>query len=964
MERVVASANIFRFGLFEADAARNLLTRAGMRVKIQDQPFRVLVLLLERPGEIVTREELRKKLWAEGTYVDFDGSLNVILKKLRAAIDDDSDNPRFVETVPRRGYRFIAPVSAIAPEPPTVRNGFPAMVERKPAVSASPVEPSDSISAQERAPVQRKPLHPYLYLSAFGASLVILGAAWLLWHGKRERPAVTSRSGSAPTVHVRKSVAILGFQNVSGRADESWLGTALSEMLSTELAGGDALRLVSGEDVANLRQSSPWSQTYTLDQKTTSRIGKALNSDLLVLGSFTLIGEADRGRLRLDIRMQDAKTGEILTEIAEVGSAQDLFPMVGHAGDRLRDRLDIPTLDRSDQAAVVASLPLDRDAARFYARGLAKMREFDALAAKDLFQQAIKTDPKFAMVHLMLARAWAQLGYEQKRKEEAKKARDLSLNLPAAARLEVEGEYYESLADHEKAASTFGALFQMFPDSVEYGLLLASAQNAAGHASQAAYTIAQLRALPAPASDDPRIDLADVGARNDPARLALIRSAMRKASAQGKKMIYAQARKAECLNLIYSEHPEEGPPACQDAYNIYIEAGNRLGAADAIRLLGDYEGAQGHLDQAIATYQRALTILEELGEHYKTGAVLNNMAIDFTNAGKLDRGEQLYRQAKSHFEQAGDKANVALTIANIADIYFLRGDLPGAASSYHQALEIQSTLDHGDTSYLLMRLSDLELTQGHIPDAHRLAQQAIDEYRPNKGAYGYLAEAMIQLGEVLRDEGNLDGARQQFESARDLAQKLGSGLFQESQAELAGLALEEGHADQAESLLHPAIARFEQEKSDPSASAAYTDLSRALLMEGRTEEAHKAVERAIQLSMTSSDPALKLPAAIQNARVEMASAGQEGNSNPAAVRMQLKAVIGTTRKLGYYELECEARLALGALEAKVNPASARIQLTALVSETRSRGLELLARQAERAVALTGTSISAANQPIR
>src|SRR5260370_6054673 len=80
-------------------------------VKIQDQPLRVLILLLERPGEIVAREELRHRLWSADTYVDFEGSLNVILKKLRAAIDDDSENPRFIETVPRHGYRFIAPVS-------------------------------------------------------------------------------------------------------------------------------------------------------------------------------------------------------------------------------------------------------------------------------------------------------------------------------------------------------------------------------------------------------------------------------------------------------------------------------------------------------------------------------------------------------------------------------------------------------------------------------------------------------------------------------------------------------------------------------------------------------------------------------------------------------------------------------------------------------------------------------------
>jgi DNA-binding winged helix-turn-helix (wHTH) protein len=110
------SRRIFRFGLFELDAARNTLTRSGARVKIQDQPFRVLVMLLERPGEIITREELRQSIWPEGTFVDFEGSLNVIFKRLRAALDDDPDNPRFIETVPRKGYRFIAPITRTEPE--------------------------------------------------------------------------------------------------------------------------------------------------------------------------------------------------------------------------------------------------------------------------------------------------------------------------------------------------------------------------------------------------------------------------------------------------------------------------------------------------------------------------------------------------------------------------------------------------------------------------------------------------------------------------------------------------------------------------------------------------------------------------------------------------------------------------------------------------------------------------------
>jgi cholera toxin transcriptional activator len=105
-------AKIFRFGIFEADASSGELRKAGMRLRLQDQPFQVLMLLLERPGEVVTREELRQKLWPSDTFVDFDHSLNTIINKIREALDDSATNPRFVETLAKRGYRFLVPVES------------------------------------------------------------------------------------------------------------------------------------------------------------------------------------------------------------------------------------------------------------------------------------------------------------------------------------------------------------------------------------------------------------------------------------------------------------------------------------------------------------------------------------------------------------------------------------------------------------------------------------------------------------------------------------------------------------------------------------------------------------------------------------------------------------------------------------------------------------------------------------
>jgi eukaryotic-like serine/threonine-protein kinase len=777
------------------------------------------------------------------------------------------------------------------------------------------------------------------------------------WHYTRPR------SSRVAPVQVRKSIAVLGFHSLSGRAEDAWLSTALSEMLSTELSGGETLRLVSGEEVTNLRLASPWSQTDTLDQGTTSRIGNALSSDMLVLGSYTILGNLDHAQIRIDARMQDARTGEILTEIAEIGSSQDLFRLVSRVGAKLRARLGVPPLQDSEEAGILASLPLDADAARFYALGLSKLRKFDALAAKDLLLQATAADPKFSLGHAMLARAWSQIGFEQKHREEAKKALDLGGDLPRAEYMLVEGEYNESIGNQEQAASVYHALYELFPDDVEYGLHFANAQIRAGHAAQALEVVRSLRALPAPSSDDPRIDLTEATAikTSQPASLALIRSAIKKASAQGKKMVYALARRDECVNLLYSAHPEQASPVCEDAYEIFVSSGNRLGAADAIRLMGDYQGSVGQLDQAIASYQRALGLLKELGEHEKTGAILNNMAVDYANQGNLGRAEQLYRQAKTHFEQSGDKQNVATALSNIADILYLRGQLAPAAKTYQDTIDLIATIDHGEAWYPTYRLADLALTQGNLHQAKKLARQAVEAIRPTESSYPGLSQATIELGEALKAEGDLAGAREQFLAAQELQTKIGDqGLVQESQAELADLALEEKHPEQAESLIRTAIGEFEKEKSDPALASAYTILSHALLMENKVEEARTSISAAVKYSQTSSDPSLRFSAIIQRARVE--AAGSHREAVPAVAFEELRSTIAAVKKLGYYNLETEARLALGELQLKSNSPAGRLTLTELAEEAQGRGFALIARRAQ--AALAASNVFAQNRPAR
>ena len=177
MESATGQNRVFRFGLYEADAAAGELRKNGRKVKLQEQPFRVLLLLLERPGAIVTREEIRRALWSDDIFVDFDHSLNTVVNKLRDALDDAAANPRFIETLARRGYRFIAPVEVVGGEPPAAAAGSAETPSQSPASRSSLLTHPDELPPASRATVRVLfGLIQVMYLCFYLISLAKLGS--------------------------------------------------------------------------------------------------------------------------------------------------------------------------------------------------------------------------------------------------------------------------------------------------------------------------------------------------------------------------------------------------------------------------------------------------------------------------------------------------------------------------------------------------------------------------------------------------------------------------------------------------------------------------------------------------------------------------------------------------------------------------------------------------------------------
>lgn len=957
---VRSTSRLFRFGLFEADLANATLSRKGIRIRLQEQPFRILAMLLERAGQVVTREELRQELWPAGTYVDFDGSLNAALKRLRTALADDADNPRFIETMPKRGYRFIAPVTAQNPLQ-DVRTEVPFNISLQGTRD-------DLLSSGQGSSTAISRGHWMRPAAAGGLIIISLVAFFIL----RERRAVLPMSIAQPNGNVdlgaiRRSVAVLGFQNASGHSSDGWLSTALAEMLRTELGAGGKLRVIPGEDISQFRVDSPWPLTDSLSRQTASRIGKALGSDLLVLGSFAALPDLQNGAIRVDFRLQDAQTGAILYEGAESGTEGQFFGLVAKIGVALRERLDLPEISESDEVGVLSSLPSNPDANRLYSLGLAKLRDADVAAAKDLFLQAEKLAPRFPLVHLMLSRAWGGLGYDQKAKDEGKLAYQLSSGLPEVDKLQVEAAYFGNTGDRERAISACRALYSLYPDSVDYGEQLIAALNSAGRPEEALRIVTQLRNLPEPLSQDPRIDFWQAQLVSDTQGDAqpFFERAVAGAASRGERLLYARFRLDQCINLVYGDHPEGATEHCKEAYDIFMSADNTLYAADALRTIADRRGSEGDLTGARELYEQALALLTKLGEHEKTGVVLNNMAITYENQGQIDEAEKLFRRAAQTWTECGDTVNVAAALGNLGDVSMLRGQLMEAEKQYTTALKITESMGSNYFAYDLYSIAAIRLYEGDISSANRYATEALAMSQARHQTAD-TPSSLETLGAIRIAQADFAGARSYFEQARKIQMQLGKkGAVAENDASLGTVSIEEGNFSAAESALRESLAEFKANKYVSDEVSAETDLARVLLREGKLFDARQMISDALALSASSGDPNEKLPVAIQDARIQAVEITDRAKIDKSRIdlsmpRRKLQNALATAHRLRYYGIECDARLALGEIEIHENPTVARAHLAELANEARQHGMNLVSRRASELS--TSGSASASKRP--
>jgi TolB-like protein/DNA-binding winged helix-turn-helix (wHTH) protein len=376
------SASLARFGLFEVDFRAGELLKNGRKIRLQDQPLHVLAMLLEKPGEVVTREELRQKLWPGDTFVDFDHGLNNAINRLREALNDSADVPRFIETLPRRGYRFIAEVNGYGGTPSRT-TGLTDSVDAGEIASA--VVPEETAAAKP-SPVSPPAPGGRFWLTVAGAG--IAGALILGLYLARHRPF---RANAAVKI---QSLAVLPLDNLSGDPSQEYFADGMTDSLTTYLAQMRGIRVISRTSAMH----------YKGTKKALPEIARELGVDALVEGSVS----RSNGVIHVNAQLIYAPSDSHIWAHSYEGATSSLAAMGSEIANDVVRKIGPPTpLQSSNYPSRKVSV--NPEAYDLYLRsepyyGL-QIREANDQAIH-LLEKSVEIDPQFAGAYAALAAAY------------------------------------------------------------------------------------------------------------------------------------------------------------------------------------------------------------------------------------------------------------------------------------------------------------------------------------------------------------------------------------------------------------------------------------------------------------------------------------------------------------------------------------------------------------------------------
>jgi len=410
--------SVHRFGLFELDLENQQLRKAGVVLRIQPQPFKVLTVLISARGKIVTREQLRRALWGAETFVDFEQGLNYCVRQIRTVLGDEAQHPHYVETIPRRGYRFIATVEGMS------------------------VYPDEPAQGTLKALWLRRTMWILAALTLLTAVTVLVAGI-----GSRKHPALNTKD----------YLLIAEFSNQTG---DPVFDETLRKAVSIDLGQSPYLNIVSDDRV---RQSLSL-MGKPADTRVTSEIGREIcqrnGIKAMLTGSLAAIGS----QYQLALEVLNANSGEVLAEErVQAAGKSEILNVLGQSNERLRRKLGESLASIQQFGKPLAQVTTSSlSALQLYTLGVEKRREGE-LASVPFFEQALQLDPDFALAHASLGTVYLNMEQLPLAEEHEKKAMALSGRVSERERLYITAHYYLLLGKRGNVVQTYETYARLYP---------------------------------------------------------------------------------------------------------------------------------------------------------------------------------------------------------------------------------------------------------------------------------------------------------------------------------------------------------------------------------------------------------------------------------------------------------------------------------------------------------------------
>ncbi|HSN87727.1 MAG TPA: tetratricopeptide repeat protein [Thermoanaerobaculia bacterium] len=787
-----------RFGEFTLDLEASRLLGPEGEVRLRPQAFRMLEVLVESAPKILSQEELLDRVW--GVEHLSPASVKQAVSEVRQALGDDPAKPRIIETVHRRGYRFIAtlekvepPVPSESPEPP-----------RKDELDTRPMAMSGILARVEPPPPapppparRRLPVSLLVPLLAGLAVVVFLGRAL---SDRVAQPETAAEAAAKPArlASPRPAVAILGFRNLSAHPRDAWISSALGEILHFELTAPGRLRLIPAENVSRMRRElglgEDGGSTASL-----AGIGRNLGTHLVVTGSYLVSRSEEGEKIRIQLMVQDVRTAETIAWARETGSREELLDLATAAARGiLGSLLEGPGAAPPEAAALAANA----ESLRLWSDAVARLRVRDAMAALPLLQKAETMDPDNPFIHGSLAAAWSLLGFDARAGSAAARAQGLAKALPEEIRLGIEARAHEVRDEWKEASARYAELWRRYPDNLDYGLGLAAAQKQAGDTEAALATVGTLRQLPAPDGEDPRIDLAEADAvwqLGDFARTRDITGrAVETARQRGATLLVAEGRVVRGWAFRRLGSPDAALADFQAARALYEKTGDRGAAAGARAAEATMLQSLGRTAEARRAYEEVIAVHHEMGDRSREAKTLNNYAALVGGIGDLEAAVDLLGRSLAIKREIEDLQGSATTLVNLGNFLGSRGDVRGARQHLEEAIGISRHLgDAHGTALALRGISRIHAREGHFAAGRAALEEAIGLSRQSGDAEGH-AQAELALAELEKKAGRLDESRRHYERALDAFRRNGDAAYVATLVlDLAEIDLQQGRIDAA-----------------------------------------------------------------------------------------------------------------------------------------------------------------------